>query len=368
LKIALIQDSLLVCAGSERVFKCIVEEYPEADIFTLAYNSDTTCPFFKGFTINTSWINPILKNHQLFKYFFPISTYIMQYWNLRGYDIIISSSATTAKYISRFDGKHFCFGYYPTRAIWDFERYFPERSIIKLLFSVLLPYLKWRDLQAVKRVTQFISQSNVSKQAFKDIYNVEAPVIHSPLNYNIFKAGLKEEKSNHYLIVSRLEHWKRIDYAIEAFNASPDIHLKIIGSGPLMDSFKKIANENIHFLGNIPDDQLVKEYGSAKALIFTPELEYGLIPLEALAAGTPVIAFGKGAVCETMVPYSDPNTFSTAVFFDSQTPESLLDAISIFQSLTFDRQKISQYVEKFSEKNFKKQFRKFINNTLIEGK
>lgn len=361
MKIALIQDSLLVCAGSERVFKCMIEEFPEADIFTLAYNKETTCPFFLKYTINTSWINKIIQSHKTFKFFFPISTFVMQFWNFYKYDIIISSSATTAKYISRFSGKHFCFGYFPTRAIWDYDRYFPKLSFSKLFFKLLLPYLKSRDLNAKKRVTTFISQSQVSMLAFKKYYNINAPIIHSPMDYHKFKNGLNEEKSDYYLIVSRLEQWKKIEFAIEAFNEMKKLKLKIIGGGPLMGRFKKIANPNIQLLGNLSDNELVRHYGKAKALIFTPELEYGLTPLESLAAGTPVIAYGKGAVLETMIPFKDNNIFSTAIFFEKQNSTHLLEGISKFETLNFDREKISNYAEKFGEENFRKKLRSFIN-------
>ena len=362
MKIALIQDSLVVCAGTERVFKCMVKEFSEADIFTLAYNKKTTCPFFHNYSIKTSWINPLIQSHRVFKYFFPISTYIMQFWNFYKYDIIISSSATTAKYISRFSGKHYCFGYYPTRAIWDFDRYFPKGGFTKIVFNMLLPFLKRRDLRAKNRVTSFISQSQVSKLAFKNFYNIEAPIIHSPMDYNKFKLGINESKMDFYLIVSRLEHWKKLDFAIEAFNKTPSKKLKIIGTGPLMKKFKNIAKSNIQLLGNLSDSELVNYYGSAKALIFTPELEYGLTPLESLAAGTPVIADGKGAVLETMIPFKKNNAFSTAIFFSKQTSDNLLEAISIFETQTFDRNKISKYAEKFSEEKFRKKIRKFINN------
>jgi len=360
MKIALIQDSLLVCAGSERVFKCMVEEFPEADIFTLAYNSKTTCPVFKNHQINTSWANRFIRSHGLFKLLFPISTYIMKVWNFKSYDVIISSSATTAKYISRFKGKHFCFGYYPTRAIWDYERYFVKRNFTSLIFKILLPFFKSRDLAAVKRVTQFISQSKVSKQAFQDIYNVDATTINSPIDYDKFKEGINENKSDFYLIVSRLEQWKKLHYAIEAFN-DLGIKLKIIGSGPLEKELKSMAKKNIQFLGKVSDADLVKNYGRAKALIFTPSLEYGLPPLEALSAGTPVIAFGEGAVNETMRPYKrNNNSFYTAIFYNKQNKKSLIDAVSLSENIKFNRDKLTAYAEKFSEKNFRVRLRSFV--------
>jgi len=360
MKIALIQDSLLICAGSERVFKCMAEEFFEADIFTLAYNEKSTCSVFKKYKIKTSWLNFIIRSHDIFKLFFPISTYVMQYWNFNKYDIIISSSATTAKYISKFRGKHFCFGYFPTRAIWDYNRYFVNKNLKSFIFRLFLPSLKNRDLKAVKNITTMIAQSHVSKKAFQQIYNIDTPIIHSPIEYEKFKFGLKEKKSDHYLIVSRLEQWKKLEYAIEAFNKL-GLPLDIIGGGPLENELKNQSKGNIRFLGRVSDKELIKHYGKAKALIFTPSLEYGLPPLEALASGTPVIAFGEGAVNETMVPHI-PNSdkFCTAVFFDSQKEDSLINAIKVFNGLSFKRDELSKYAAGFSEENFRRKLRDFV--------
>jgi len=363
MKIALLHDSLLVCAGSERVFLSLIEEFNEADIFTLAYNPKTTCPQFIKYNINTSWVNKLISSHERFKIAFPLCTYVMQYWNFSDYDLIISSSATTAKYIAKFEGQHICFGYYPTRAIWDTNAYFSDNNIKGIIFRIVKPYLKSRDLQASKRVSQFIAQSKVSTDAFKKYYGRNAPIIHSPINYRKFKYGLKEDKSDSFLIVSRLVHWKCIEYAIEAFNSIKK-PLTIIGTGEDEIKLKEMANENIIFLGNICDEQLKREYGKARALIFTPELEYGLTPLEANAAGTPVIAYGKGAINETMIPYLNDDQISTAVFFHKQTPDSLINALKKFEKITFNRQKLSKHASKFSQTNFKKKIRNYVSGYM----
>ena len=363
MKIALIQDSLLVCAGSERVFQCMVEEFKKADIFTLAYNSRTSCPKFREYKINTSWVNMFVRNHQTFKLFFPIATYIMQYWDFSGYDIILSSSATTAKYISRFNGKHICFGYYPTRAIWNTNEYFTGSDIKGLIFKIFLPYFKKRDLSASKRVDRFIAQSRESSNAFKKIYGKDALIIHSPIDYEKFKQGLNEIKSDNYLIVSRLVHWKKLEYAIEAFNKL-GTSLKIVGTGELEVKLKSIAKSNVEFLGNVDDKTLIQEYGRARALIFTPKLEYGLPPLESNAAGTPVIAYGKGAVRETMIPYElgdDSNKLFTAVFFEQQTSDSLINAIKLFERLSFDRRELSKHGSQYGSQIFKQKLRSIIS-------
>jgi len=366
MKIALIQDSLLVCAGAERVFKCLVEEFADADIYTLSYNKKTTCPFFAEKDINVSWLNIFVRTHKLFKLFFPISTYVMQFWNFKSYDLIISSSATTAKYISRFKGKHYCFGYFPTRAIWDYDRYFIKKDIKSKIMKVLLPYLKKRDLKAARRVTKFIAQSQISKEAMYRIYGVDAPLISSPIDYNKFKEGINEKKSDFFLIVSRLEEWKKLHYAIEAFNELGK-KLIIVGIGSLKNELNSIAKENIQFLGKVSDDKLVKLYGQSKALIFTPSLEYGLPPLEANAAGTPVIAFGEGAINETMISYTKNNDKCTAILFDTQNKESLIKAIEFLDKVQFNRSYLSEYASTFSEHSFRKRFRSLIEKNNQEN-
>jgi glycosyltransferase involved in cell wall biosynthesis len=356
---------MLVCAGSERVFQCMIDEFPEAEIFTLSYNPKSTCTQFNHRRINTSWINKIIQSHKVFKLLFPISTYVMQYWNFNKYDLIISSSATTAKYVSRFKGKHICFGYYPTRAIWYYSDYFEQYDLKAKIFNLLLKYLKRRDLRAAKRVNVFIAQSIISASAFREIYNIEAPIIHSPINYTLFQDGLNEVKSENYLIVSRLVEWKKIEYAINAFNHL-GFPLKIIGTGDQENYLKSKALSNITFLGQVDDESLVKEYGKAKAVIFTPELEYGLVPLEANAAGTPVIAFGKGAILETMVPYTknEASDFASAVLFDKQTPDSLVNAIHVFENILFNREKISNHAKDFGEASFKFRLRSLVNGYI----
>jgi len=364
-KLALIQDSLLIKGGSERIFQYMVEEFPEADIFTLAYNPEDTWPEFRKYTINTSWANRFIQTHSHFKLFFPIATKIFQNWNLRGYDVILSSSATVAKYISRFDGIHLCYCYFPTRAIWNSEGYFGEASLKKQIFCRLLPYFKRHDIAAAKRVDRFIAISEYTRGFIRSIYNREADILCCPIDYDRFVKGIKYEKEQHYLIVSRLESWKCLDYAIEAFNRSGRL-LKIIGTGSQFELLKSIAKDNITFLGSVDDDTLLKEYGKARALIFTPVLEYGLVPLEANAAGTPVIAVGKGGVTETMIPANSScrgDALPTAVFFDELKPESLNEALNSFASMNFDRDALISHAKKFSIPVFKQAIRNYVENS-----
>ena len=372
MKLALIQDQLLIKGGSERIFQYMVEEFPEADIFTSAYSPHNTWPEFKKYKIKTTWANSFVRTHDQFKNFYPLLTNIFKNLDIFGYDIILSSSATVAKYISRFDGVHICYCYFPTRAIWNTDAYFKKSSknIKTLVFRALLPYLKRQDLAASRRVHKFIAISDHSRRAIAKIYDRSADVLFCPIDFEHFKKGITEEKGNHYLIVSRLERWKRLDYAIEAFNRL-GLPLRIIGSGADGEEIKSLARDNIQFLGNVDDANLVKEYGKAKAVIFTPELEYGLVPLEASAAGTPVIAYGKGGVTETMQPVNEQLQGArppTALFFYEQTPESLMAAVKEFEQITFDRMALVSHAEKFNIPSFKNALRNQVETAFCGHK
>jgi glycosyltransferase involved in cell wall biosynthesis len=371
-KIALVQDQLLIKGGSERIFQYMVEEFPEADIYTSAFDPHTTWPEFQKYPIKTTWVNPFIRNHNQFKNFYPLLTYTFQYLNLFGYQVILSSSATVAKYISRFDGIHICYCYFPTRAIWDTDGYFgtSSNSIKELFFRALLPLFKRHDMAAAKRVDKFIAISEYSRHAIKQIYNRKSDVLFCPIDFEHFIQGNTEEKGNHYLIVSRLERWKRLDYAIDAFNRL-GLPLRIVGTGTDGPAMKRVAGDNIKFLGNISDVELVKEYGRARAVIFTPQLEYGLVPLEANAAGTPVIAYGKGGVTETMRPFganAHESEFPTAVFFYEQTPDALMAAVREFEHLSFNREALVRHAEKYNVSSFKKSLRRYVEDSASESR
>ncbi|MDC0490907.1 glycosyltransferase [Paracoccaceae bacterium] len=364
-KIAIIHDYLCGMGGSERVFSYICEEFSEADIYTLAYNPDLTLPEFRNFNIRVTWLNKFVKTMEQFRWSFPIATHVMAKLPLKEYDIVLTSSATVAKYVNTGMQNHICYCYIPTRAIWQTDVYFS--SVFKRkLFQLFLNYLRRGDLRASENVSRFISISENTRQQILGIYGKDSAVINSPIVCENFTPS--SEKHEYYLLVSRLEAWKMVDYAIEAFNQSGR-KLKIIGTGSEEVRLKKKANENIEFLGYVDDEELAKFYASAKAVVFTPELEYGLIPLEANAAGTPVICYGVGGVQETMIPYVSNSVDSdkySAIFYHAQTAEELNNAIQLFESLPINQSFLVEHAQKWDVKNFKKSLREFVNQFYEE--
>lgn len=369
MKIALVQDQLLTRAGSERVFLYMAQEFREADLYTLCYNPDTTWPEFKAFEIATSPFNPIIRDHGRFKALFPVSSVWMEHWDFSAYDLIITSSATTAKYLRQFKCPHICYCYFPTRAIWCFDSYFgPAPGLLASIFGLLLPWFKKRDSAAAARVSQFIAISQSAAKAIRSIYGRETAVLHCPIDVPRFAEGAKRTKQEYFLLVSRLERWKQVDYAIEAFNRL-GLPLRVIGTGPEESRLRAMAGPGISFLGAVDDAALIRAYGEARAVVFPPELEYGLVPLEANAAGTPVIALGRGGVLETMVGRSDPlGQNPTAILYPEPTAESLMAAVGEFCSTSFSREELMAHVAPFDIAEFRHTLRAMVNEFLATGK
>jgi glycosyltransferase involved in cell wall biosynthesis len=366
MKIAIVHDYLCGMGGAERVFQYICEEFPEADVFALAYNPATTLPYFKGINIRTTWLNRFVQSMNAFRWSFPIATYVMESIDLRSYDLVLSSSATVAKYVQVPNGKHICYCYIPTRALWQTGAYF-RAGLKAFLVKSVLSYLRRRDYAAAQRVNQFIAISQFTKNHIASTYQRDSKIIFSPIDLDRF-APLPH-RGGHYLVVSRLEQWKRVDYAIEAFTWL-GLPLRVIGTGIEEERLRAMAGPNITFLGSVDDTTLAREYAEAKAVVFTPYLEYGLVPLEANACGTPVICYGVGGITETMIPWASDQSASaepTAVFFYEQTAQALAEAIKQFEQVTFDDASLIQHASLWGVPAFKRQLRDAVD-VLVRSK
>ncbi len=355
-RIAVVHDYLCGKGGTERVFQYICEEFKEADVYTLAYNPTKTFDFYRSIKISTTWLNIFVRNTLLFRLSFPIATYVMGRIDLSKYDLVISSSATVAKYVNASNGVHICYCYVPTRAIWHSEEYF-SGGIKALLYKKIMSILKRNDYNAAQKIDKFIAISKQTGRYIDQYYNKPSSVLPCPIDNSMFY--ISEKKNDYYLLVSRLEKWKKIDYAIDAFNVNGK-PLHIIGGGSEEKQLKENAAENIKFLGEVDDAMLSEEYSKAKAVIFTPDIEYGLIPIEANASGTPVICYESGGVLETMIPYrksGKQEKYPTAVFYYEQTKESLNQAVEEFEQYKFDANELKKHADKWNIDSFKNKLR-----------
>lgn len=344
--------------GAERIYQYFCEEFPDADAYVMAHNPAESLPYFATRGVRTTWLNGIVRSMESARWAFPVATYVWESLDLRQYDVVLTSSAHSAKYARVPNGAHVCYCYFPTRAIWHREAYF-GRSARGKVFDLFLPYLRRRDLAAANRIDRFVAISQVSRDAIKQYYDRDSEIIFPPIELDRFAPG--GTRKEHYLIVSRLEGWKRVDYAIEAFNKSGR-PLRIVGTGKLEAQLRAMAKPNITFVGKIDDAALAREYQEARAVIFTPHLEYGLIPLEANASGTPVICYGRGGITETMIPSDQGGVSPTAVFFYDQTPDALNAAVTQFEQLSWSPSALARHAAQWGVPEFKRRIRDVVES------
>jgi glycosyltransferase involved in cell wall biosynthesis len=359
MKVALIQEWLVSVGGSDKVVKAISEVFPEADIYTLVANRKTCDELgFDYSKIKTSFIQQLPFGRTKHRMYLPLMPLAVEQFDLREYDIIISSSHAVAKgVLTKSDQLHICYCHSPVRYAWDlYHEYLCDAGLHKGLKGYFVKYILHRlrqwDMLSSFRVDYFISNSNYIAKRIKKIYGRDAVTIYP--NIDVCRFELCTEKSDYYLASSRLVGYKKIDLIVEAFNKMPDKKLIVIGEGPDFKKIEKIAEKNITMLGYQPFEELKTKMQKAKALIFAADEDFGMIPVEAQACGTPVIAFGKGGSLETV------KNNETGLFFYEQTAEAIIEAVTLFEKQHFDCLTIRKHAEQFSEERFKQEIKNFV--------
>lgn len=364
-KIAIVHDWLADIGGAEKTLQSIYRLYP-VDTFVLFYRPGSPEKIgIDSRQLRTSFLQRIPGIHRWYRnlpFLFPAA---ITSFDLSGYDVIISSSHTAAKAVRTRSGQlHICYCYSPMRWAWDFQDRYLKTAGFGGLKSwlarvILAPIRRW-DYATRNRPTDYIGISRYIADRIKRIYGREADVIYPPVDVDDFT--LHRAKEDFYLTASRMVPYKRLDLVVEAFTQLPDKKLVVIGDGTEFEKIKKIAagHANITLLGYQPFDVLKDHMQRARAFIFASEEDFGIIPLEAQATGTPVIAFGEGAARETI-------TKDTGVFFDQQTPESLRAAIKQFESHpSWDTGQIRRNAERFSRAVFERNFQKFVEQKITQ--
>ena len=354
--------------GAEQVVRCFHQAFPDAPIYTMAYRAAHTYPDFQSCKINTSWYNGIAKNEKtLRRFFFPLGVLAMQQLKVEGFDVVLISSTYVAKYVKISPGTlviNYC--HTPFRLVWypeSYTQYTQAGFLKKIAYGLVINILKKIDSKAAQKTDYYIANTNEVKERIKSIYGSrnEVSVIKPPVNCKKFH--ISEGEKTHYLVVSRLESYKKIDLIIEAFNTL-GYPLIIVGKGSMESQLKKKAASNIAFYNALGSAELAELYANCKALLFPQKEDYGITPLEANAAGRPVIAYGKGGVLDTMIPYTGDALKATAFFFYEQSKEALLKAIKEFETLTFSADFIRSNAEKFDECSFISKIKDFVADKI----
>lgn len=363
MKVAIIHDGLITKGGAERVFLYFCQAIPEADVFSSVYYPDKSYPEFSHFKIRTSWYNRIAKSEQTYRnLYFPLGLLAAKSIDLRSYDVVLHSTTTGAKYarVSR-NAKVFSYIHQPFRLLWTPESY-PQveraKGLNRIIFNQVIELMRIVDYKSVQRSNVIIANSNNTANKIKLAYNRRADeILKPPIDCSQFYVSSTVD--DYFLVVSRLEPYKRVDLAINVFNEL-GLPLKIVGDGTQKESLMKLAKSNIDFFQNVSQKDLSRMYSRARALVFPQVEDYGITPLESAASGRPVIGYNDGGLLETMVPFSDKDGRGTALFFNEQTEESLSDAICRFSEIDFDPCFIRSHAESFDVASFKARIRQMI--------
>lgn len=322
--------------GGERCLEAACELYPNADIFTLVHFPGLVSEKIETHKIITSYIQKLPGDIENFRRYLPLFPHAIQQLDLSGYDFVLSFSHCVAKGVKvPKDIPHVCYCYTPMRYAWHMRNEYIRnfRNPKKWIARVLLNCLKNWDKRSSSRVTHFIASSRNVQNRIKQAYNRDSVVIYPPVDCDRFT--LSNDDDGYYLIVSALVPYKRIDIAVKAFGTANQ-KLIIVGNGPELTQLKKIATDNICFIDNADDNDVVEYMKKCRVLLFPGEEDFGIVPLEAQACGKPVIAFGKGGALETVVGINQTTSIGldpTGLFFYEQTPQGLKDAVLTFENM-----------------------------------
>ena len=356
MKVAIVHDDLMRRGGAEQVAINLHKLFPDAPIFTLAYNESLTYPYFKDKDVRQSWYGKFVKNEKnLKRFFFPFGMLAMPSLNLKGFDLVVISSTYCGKYIKPDKNAiviNYCHN--PFRLAWqpeEYKEYVQSKGLKKTVFDWVIKTLQHYDRSFANRTDYYITNAQIVKDRINKCYQPKVPIkiVNPPVSCDRF--SISENFGDYFLVVCRLEFYKKVDIAIEAFN-DLGLPLLVIGKGSKEEELKTMAKPNITFQKNISNEDLANIYKNCRALIFPQFEDYGITPLEAAACGKPVIAYGRGGILETMIPYKNENENWTSVFFGEQTKESLKEAIEKFLALQPDSQFIRSHAETFDEKIF----------------
>ena len=387
MKIALVHDDLIQHGGAERLFEAMVETFPEADIYTsMDRNPSGLDDDESTRRVEKSFMQRLPFKEKLYRHYYPLYPLAFESFDFSEYDVVLSSSTRFAHgVITRPETLHICYMNTPPRMFWEPKTYFENFPYpFKSLLNPFLSYLRLWDYTAAQRVDHFIANAKTPQARIKKYYGRDSKVIYPFVDLERFdtrmvsnreysnnsntdrmssnrgnlgiRADSRKNSSvfeNYFLIVSRLASWKRIDIAIEACNRLK-LPLKIIGEGPDFERLKKLAKPTVELLGRLTDEEVVGYYQNCRALIFPQKEDFGITPLEAQAAGKPVIAYRAGGALETVIKGQ------TGEFFHPQTASALAAVLKKFDPKRYQKEDCRQQAERFGKSRFQTELKSLV--------
>lgn len=358
---ALVHDWMNQIGGAEDVLEALVELYPHAPVYTSLYAPDKMPDSWRSWDIRTNFIDRLPFSHKKQQLYFPLYPFAFEQFDFSKTDLVISNkSGFCHGIITGPETLHICYCLTPTRYVWRYFQYAEQEKLGKLTKYGLQPFLtflrQW-DRLAADRVDHFIAISQEVRQRIGKVYRREATIIHPPVDTTRFEPSNRID--DYYLIVGRLVPYRRIDLLIEAFNEMQR-PLLIAGNGRDRDRLEALAGPTVQFLGYVPDDDLPDLIARCKAFMFPGEEDFGIAPIQAMAAGRPVIAYAAGGALETIIPGK------TGVLFAQQTVGDIIKAVESFDPQSMNSVEIQQHAAIFDTAVFKQKMSRFVEEKMDE--
>lgn len=360
-KVAIVCDWLTNMGGAEKTVLALHKAFPDAPIYTSVFDAKE-CPEFAGLDVRTTYLQKLpaklRARHQLFPL---LRANAFRALDLSAYDVVISAASAEAKAVKKRPGAlHICYCHTPTRYYWSHYRDYlaepglgPLNPVVRVALPALIRFMRRADLKAVRGVDHFIANSTTVKKRIKQYYHRDATVIFPPVDVHRFKAA--GAKRHGFIVVGRQVAYKRIDLAVRACNKL-GLPLTVYGQGPEHERLKKLAGPTVRFVVGASDAEVAKALAGAEAFIM-PQLEdFGIVQIEAMAAGTPVIAFKAGGALDVVIHKK------TGLLFPEQTADSLVQSLRQFKTLKFDHKVIKKHSRLFSEERFVREIQQFVQN------
>lgn len=365
MRVAIVHYWLVTMRGGERVVEALLDLYPEADVFAHVADPAAISPRIAARLKGTTFVGRIPGAKRLYKNLLPLMPLALERLDLSDYDLVISSEAGPAKgVLPRSDALHVCYCHSPMRYLWVMpEGYLAELPrMLRPLAAWMLHRMRIWDVTTAARVDHFVANSTTVATRIRKFWRREATVVHPPVDLNRF-AVAADGPDDAYLFASQLVGYKRADIAVRAF-AGSDRTLLVVGEGSELAALRRIATPNVRFLGRVTDEELARLYARCRALVFCADEDFGIVPLEAMASGRPVIAFGRGGVRETVVDGV------TGLFFHAQTADSLRATLDRFETMEarFDPAAIRRHAERFGRERFVAEMRTLVERWLDEAR
>jgi glycosyltransferase involved in cell wall biosynthesis len=362
LRVALVHYWLVTMGGGEQVLEELVRIFPDADIFTHVVRPEALSETLRSRPIYTSFIARLPGAVRHYRKYLPLMPLALEQLDLRHYDLVISSESGPAKgVITGADTVHICYCHTPPRYLWNMYHEYSAAAgpVARVLMPLVFHRLRLWDFAAAARVDHFIANSSTVAARIAKFYRRKAEIIHPPVDCAGFASSAPVERGDFYLCCGRLAPYKRIDLAVEAFNALAK-PLVIIGDGEQLTAIRRIAGPTVTVLGLQPVEVLRDHYSRCRALVFPGEEDFGIVPVEAMAAGRPVIGLDRGGLRDTVIDGV------TGILFNPQTVEGLTEAVRRFEAHEdqFDPQTIVAYAQRFDRRRFREQFLELVKRRV----